>query len=218
MAFLKVASVEDMKRVAEAYVKNTTLNDDVKDPFWTPAVDVLVQACVGLLTQKPENGDIPYAKIDDVIGGHDALHYEACFANIDRLLQLTAVTYDPMNSPIQILDGAQVKKDASELDVIFENLRAYESKRQNCKLEDIKKPYCLEQWETFNIGPEKTRANILKKVAPVKLVWTPEMALKTPEIVALTDDKFKLEDYTRDNAEAKKKAVENYKSEAASWK
>ena len=62
MAFLKVASVEDMKRVAQAYVKNTILNDGVKDPFWTSAADVLVQACVGLLTEKPENGDITYAK------------------------------------------------------------------------------------------------------------------------------------------------------------
>ena len=80
MVFPKVASVEDMKRVTEAYVKNTTLNDGIKDPFWT-SVAVLVQACVGLLTEKPENGDIPYAKIDDVIGGKDAPHYEACFGN-----------------------------------------------------------------------------------------------------------------------------------------
>ena len=148
MVFPKVASVGDMKRVAEAYVKNTTLNDGIKDSFWT-SVAVLVQACVGLLTEKPENGDIPYARIDDVIGGKDAPHYEACFGNIDRLLRLAAVTYDPMNSPIQMMDGAQVKKDASDLDVIFENLRAYEAKRQNCKVEDIKKPYCLEQWETL---------------------------------------------------------------------
>ena len=28
---------------------------------------------------------------------------------------------------------------------------------------------------------------------------------------------FKLEDYMQDNAEAKKKAVESYKSEAAKW-
>lgn len=161
MVFQKVASVEDMKRAAEAYVKNTTLNDGIKDPFWT-SVAVLVQACVGLLTEKPENGDIPYARIDDVIGGKDVQHYEACLANIDRLFQLAAVTYDPMNSPIQMMDGAQVKKDASDLDVIFENLRVYEAKRQNCKVEDMKKPYCLEQWETFHIGPEKTRANILQ--------------------------------------------------------
>ena len=126
MVFPKVASVEDMKRVAEAYVKNTTLNDGIKDSFWT-SVAVLVQA----LSLK------------------DAPHYEACFGNIDRLLRLAAVTYDPMNSPIQMMDGAQVKKDASDLDVIFENLRAYEAKRQNCKVEDIKKPYCLEQWETL---------------------------------------------------------------------
>lgn len=162
MVFLKVASVEDMKRVAEAYVKNTTLNDGVKDPFWTSAADVLVQACVGLLTEKPENGDVPYAKIDDVIGGKDAPHYEACFTNIDRLLQLAAVTYNPQTSPIQMMDGAQVKQDASDLDVIFENLRVYEAKRQNCKVEDMKKPYCLEQWDTFHVGPKKTCANILK--------------------------------------------------------
>ena len=148
MVFPKVASVEDMKRVAEAYVKNTTLNDGIKDPFWT-SVAVLVQACVGLLTEKPEGSDVPYARIDDVIGGKDVQHYEAYFANIDRLFQLAAVTYDPVNSPIQMMDGVQVKKDASDLDVIFENLRAYEAKRQNCKVEDIKKPYCLEQWETF---------------------------------------------------------------------
>lgn len=161
MVFPKVASVEDMKRVAEAYVKNTTLNDGIKDPFWT-SVAVLVQACVGLLTEKPEGSDVPYARIDDVIGGKDVQHYEAYFANIDRLFQLAAVTYDPVNSPIQMMDGVQVKKDASDLDVIFENLRAYEAKRQNCKVEDIKKPYCLEQWETFHIGPEKIRANILQ--------------------------------------------------------
>lgn len=217
MAFLKVASVEDMKRVAEAYVKNTTLNDGVKDPFWTSAADVLVQACVGLLTEKPENGDITYAKIDDVIGGHDAPHYEACFGNIDYLLQLAAVTYDPMNSPIQMMDDAQVKKDASDLDVIFENLRVYETKRQNCKVEDMKKPYCLEQWDTFHVGPEKTCANILKTLAPVKLVWTPAKAVKNPQIVAFTDGKFNFEDYMQDNDEAKKKAIESYKSEAASW-
>lgn len=217
MAFLKVASVEDMKRVAEAYVKNTTLNDGVKDPFWTSAADVLVQACVGLLTEKPENGDITYAKIDDVIGGKDAPHYEACFGNIDYLLRLAAVTYDPMNSPIQMMDGAQVKKDASDLDVIFENLRVYEAKRQNCNVEDMKKPYCLEQWDTFHVGPQKTCTNILKAVAPVKLVWTPAKAIKVPQIVAFTDDKFNFEDYTHDNDEAKKKAIESYKSEAAKW-
>lgn len=81
MVFPKVASVEDMKRVAEAYVKNTTLNDGIKDPFWT-SVAVLVQACVGLLTEKPEGSDVPYARIDDVIGGKDVQHYEAYFANM----------------------------------------------------------------------------------------------------------------------------------------
>lgn len=57
MVFPKVASVEDMKRVAEAYVKNTTLNDGIKDPFWT-SVAVLVQACVGLLTENETDSDV----------------------------------------------------------------------------------------------------------------------------------------------------------------
>lgn len=81
----------------------------------------------------------------------------------------------------------------------------------------MKKPYCLEQWDTFHVGPEKTCANILKAVAPVKLVWTPVKTVKNPQTVVLTDEMFKLEDYMQDNAEAKKKAVESYKSEAASW-
>lgn len=100
-------------------------------------------------------------------------------------------------------------------DIILDNRRVYEAKRQNCKVEDMKKPYCLEQWDTFHVGPEKTCANILKAVAPVKLVWTPAKAIKVPQIVAFTDDKFNFEDYMQDNAEAKKKAVESYKSEAA---
>ena len=51
----------------------------------------------------------------------------------------------------------------------------------------------------------------------MKLVWTPVKAIKVPQIVAFTDDKFNFEDYTQDNNEAKKKAIESYKSEAAKW-
>ena len=43
------------------------------------------------------------------------------------------------------------------------------------------------------------------------------MDTKNPQTLVLTDEMFKLEDYMQDNVEAKKKAVESYKSEVANW-
>ena len=164
----------DIKKVVQAFIKNTNLDNNgsgSKDPFWDDSMNAFLCACIGLLTQKPEGSDIPYAKIDDVIGGKDAPHYEACFGNLCEFTRMANHAYNPQTSPIQLIEGASAGNTknntatGSDLAVIFENLRIYESKRQDCSPDEIVKPYCLKEWENFRIAPEKTSTTILMTTA-----------------------------------------------------
>lgn len=210
MVILNATDVTSIKNTAEAFIKNTNLySKDFKDPFWNDAADVLVCACVGILCEKPEGSNIPYAKIDEIIGGESAPHYESCFGNVENLLRLATITYNPQSSPIRIMDGAVVKENASELDVIFANLKAYELKTAS----DMKKPYCLWAWETFQIGSTKTIEKLLEVISgsAFKPVWVPEKVVKAPDAITMSDENFKQSLYTQDNEDAKNVAIDGYK-------
>lgn len=164
----------DIRKIIEAFMKNTDPTGGSgsanKDPFWDDSTRAFLCACVGFLVMKPEGSDVPYAQIEEITGG---TCFEACFANLCELTRMANRKWTP-NCGITIAEGASLgdgknnTANASELAAIFENLRAYEAKIQDCNLEDIEKPYCLREWENFRIAPEKTSTTILMTTA-VKL-------------------------------------------------
>lgn len=143
-----------------------TYNDTVKSiksnisSVEDKAEAMLLSAIDGLLTEKPNGEDrpyaIPYAMIPEVTGGN---LYRACATCIRALAELAGNSWDINNSDIRIYSGVNVSsKKLSELGVIFENLRAY------CEKKDIIKPDCLTAWDIFSILPENER-----KIAVFKL-------------------------------------------------
>lgn len=161
----------DIKKVVQAFIKNTDSTGGKgggnKDPFWDDAMNAFMCACIAFLTTCPEGSDIPYAKIEEVTGGNC---YEACFANLCELTRMANKKYEPgcgiaLGDGVRLGDGKNNTANASELAAIFENLRMYEAKRQDCDPDVMKKPYCLREWENFRIAPEKTSTTILMTTA-----------------------------------------------------
>ena len=58
------------------------------------------------------------------------------------------------------------------------------------------------------------RSEYSKVATDFKAIWIPQKAVAVPNIIALTDELFKLHMYTQDNAEAKNVAVEGYKRQS----
>ena len=160
----------DIKKIVQAFMKNTdpTGGKSNQDPFWDNAMNAFMCACIGFLTQRPEGEDIPYAQIPEITGG---LSYEPCFANLCELTRMANKRYDERVCNIRPLEGVKLgdgksnTANASELAMIFENIRAYECRRQECGPEELIKPYCLREWENFRIAPEKTSTTILMTAA-----------------------------------------------------
>lgn len=161
----------DIKKVVQAFIKNTDPSGGKgggsKDPFWDDSMSAFLCANIAFLTQKPEGYDKPYAQIPEITGG---LIYEPCFANLCELTRMANNRYNPATGPkmlpgTKLGDGKNNTANASELAVIFENIRAWECKRQDCSEEELIKPYCLREWENFRIAPEKTSTTILMTTA-----------------------------------------------------
>ena len=160
----------DIKKIVQAFMKNTDTSggkSGSKDPFWDDSMSAFLCANIGFLVSKPEGYDVPYAMIPEVTGG---LCYQACFANLCELTRMANKKWTP-TSGIEIAEGVALgdgknnTANASELAAIFENLRAFECKRQNCEPDEMEKPYCLREWENFKIAPEKTSTTILMTTA-----------------------------------------------------
>lgn len=159
----------DIKKVVQAFIKNTDASGGKggsKDPFWDDSMNAFLCAMVAFLTQCPKGDDRPYAKIPEVTGG---MVYEAIFENICELTRMANAKWTKdcgidLLPGVQLGDGKNNTAGASKLAAIFENLRHYEAKLQECDIEEIEKPYCLHEWETFKIAPEKTSTTILMTV------------------------------------------------------
>ena len=160
----------DIKKIVQAFMKNTDTSggkSGSKDPFWDDSMSAFLCSNIGLLVSKPEGYDVPYAMIPEVTGG---VCYQACFANLCELTRMANKKWTP-TSGIEIAEGVALgdgknnTANASELAAIFENLRAFECKRQNCDEDEMEKPYCLREWENFRIAPEKTSTTILMTTA-----------------------------------------------------
>lgn len=162
----------DIKKIVNAFMKNTDTTGGKgstnKDPFWDDAMSAFLCACIGFLVSKPEDSDIPYAQIPEVTGG---TCFEPCFPNLCELTRMAGKKWSKDTSGILLADGVVLgdgknnTANASDLAAIFENLRAYEAKRQKCSQDEIEKPYCLREWENFRIAPEKTSTTILMTTA-----------------------------------------------------
>lgn len=161
----------DIKKVVQAFIKNTNPDGGKgggsKDPFWDDSMNAFMCADIAFLTTCPEGYDVPYAQIPEITGG---VIYEPCFANLCELTRMANKKWD-ISSGIKPLpgvklgDGKNNTANASELAMIFENLRAWECQRQECDPEEMTKPYCLREWENFRIAPEKTSTTILMTTA-----------------------------------------------------
>lgn len=145
----------DIRKLVNAFIKNTNPDGDSgggggKDPFWDDAMNAFLCACVSLLVNY---GDDP-----EVMGGNT---YTPCFANLCELTRMA-------NRQSKNATKEQTKNNTasgSELNLIFENLRSIEAKRQGVDVEEMEKPYALREWENFKIAPEKTSTTILMTTA-----------------------------------------------------
>ena len=161
----------DIKKVVQAFIKNTDptggKGNANKDPFWDDAMNAFMCSGIAFLTQKPDGEDLPYAQIPEITGG---VAFEPCFANLCELTRMANNKWTPSSNikpmpGVKLGDGKNNTANASELAMIFENIRAYECARQNCSPEEMQKPYALREWENFRIAPEKTSTTILMTAA-----------------------------------------------------
>lgn len=161
----------DIKKVVQAFMANTSPDGGKgggsKDPFWDDSTSEFLCACIALLTTHPDGDDRPYGQIPEITGG---LLYEPCFANLCEFARMANKKWDASSGikPLanaRLGDGKNNTANASELALIFENLRAWECQRQDCDPDEMVKPYCLREWENFRIAPEKTSTTILMTTA-----------------------------------------------------
>ena len=118
-----------------------------------PNEKVLVYAISLFLTEYPKESDMPFAYIPCVTGG---LMFAPHERNLHFLIGLNNVKWTPrcgilLHPQARLGDGKNNIANVSQLAVIFENLRALESERQECDLEEIQKPLCLQVWDCFNL-------------------------------------------------------------------
>ena len=154
----------DIRKIVNSFVKNTAPPGDngggSKDPFWEDSMMMLLCSIIGLLCSKPEGEDRSYAEIPEVTGG---VCYKACFPNVCEMVRMSGKKWTPQCG-IKIAEGVQLPDQkaapaaASELGVMFENLRAYEAKKRgyDAPAELREKPYCLREWENIFGTPDKT--------------------------------------------------------------
>lgn len=186
----------DIKKAVQAFIVNTDptggKGGGQKDPFWDDAMNAFLCSMIAFLTQCPKGSDIPYGQIPDVTGGGI---YAPCFPT---LCELTRMANSPWSKDCGIAlmpgaklgDGKNNTANASKLAAIFENLRQYEAKLQNCDVDMIEKPYCLREWENFKIAPEKTSTTILMTVAVRLDPFNVEQVRKLMSTDTMQLDKF----------------------------
>lgn len=138
----------DIRKLVNAFIKNTDPNGGKsggggKDPFWDDAMNAFLCACIALLVNY---GDDP-----DIMGGKV---YTPCFANLCELTRMA--NRQSKNATKEMTKNNTAS--GSELNIIFENLRAKYPDEDN-------KPYALREWENFKIAPEKTSTTILMTTA-----------------------------------------------------
>lgn len=174
----------DVKKIVQAFIKSTSLDSKgsgSKDPFWDDCMNQFLCASISLLTSYPEKirneegewidnvNKTPYSLIPEVMGGYC---YTPVFANIVELLVMGAAKWTP-GCGVDPKEDVNVTKEktiagSSKLNVIFENLRKYESELQDCTVDFIEKPYCLREWENLKGTPDKTFSTVVTTIS-VKL-------------------------------------------------
>lgn len=164
----------DIRKTSNVLVKslNASYNNGegakgAQDPFWDDAMFALMSCLIALMVTKPKGSDIPYAQIPEIMGKK---LYMPVLSNISRLTRMANSKWDARTSAVVPYQGARVgdpqnaTANASELALIFENLRKYEAEKQGCTPEFIKEPFALKAWQDFKVAPEKTSTTILMTV------------------------------------------------------
>lgn len=160
----------DIKKLVQAFINNTDTTGNKyggnKDPFWDDSMNVFLCACIGFLVTKPKGMNCTYAQIPEITGG---MCYEACFSNLTELACMANSKWTPdcgirLYNNVKLGGGTNNTANVSKLAAIFENLRVWEAERQGLGPEEMdimQKPYCLCEWDSFRIAPEKTSTSIL---------------------------------------------------------
>lgn len=161
----------DIRRLTTTLVKalqpEAEQSNSSKDPFWDDAMFALMCGEIALLTTIPDGSDVPYAQIPEIMGGK---LYLPALSNIGELTRIANRKWDPRTSAVKPFKGAHAgdsqnnTANASELALIFENLRKWEAERQGCEPAYIEEPFALKQWNDFKIAPEKTSTTVLMTV------------------------------------------------------
>ncbi len=177
---LKYCKTEaDVKVVVDSFIESMDKTGGKgsanQDPFWNDSMNAYLCAVISLLALVPEGSDKPYGQMEEIMGEHVT---PASFSALTELTRLTNSKWsktcgiplgkDYKGEEIKLSDNKNNSATASTMAAIYENIRAYESKRQNKPMDMIDKPYTLREWENFRIAPEKTSTTILMTVA-VKL-------------------------------------------------
>lgn len=156
----------DVKKLVEAFIRNTDRlggKGGSKDPFWDDSMNLLLCSIVSLLAMVPEGENKPYAQMPEIMG--DVI-YAPTFTSVTEIVRIANKKWTP-NCGIsryhgsRLGDGKNNTANASMLAAIFENIRCYEAQKQDCEPHEIRKPYCLREWEGFCLAPEKTSTTIL---------------------------------------------------------
>ena len=126
-------SVADILTLVNTLIDGAFASPKPADPFWKTATVDLLCALIGVLTERTEGG-APYAQIPEVMGEHGT---------------------EPSPSLLTVSD--MLKMGAKERDLIFENVRNYETHRQQRDSKGIVAPHCLTAYDRFTGLPENVR-------------------------------------------------------------
>lgn len=107
------------------FIKNLDVFEGVqfkqRDIVNMAAVATLWEACENLLYKKPKTDERTFLAIPEISGGP---YFEPCTANMGHLLMMSFEKFE-CQGPIRLMEGVVLPKDATNLDALFANLRAY---------------------------------------------------------------------------------------------
>lgn len=163
-------SIKDVVNLADTICEETVDNTKA-DPFWCNAEKLLLQAIIGLMVFKPQDSKVPFCKMPEVMG--EAL-YPASLPAICDILKLSTLQWtSDCGIPLpKSLDGYKeeeefdqgdevhkryVLKGYNQLDVIFENVKEYNTEDEKFWFWDC--------WEKFRIVTEKTASAVYMSAA-----------------------------------------------------
>jgi type IV secretion system protein VirD4 len=163
-------SIKDVVNLADI-IREETSGNTKSDAFWCNAEKRLWQAIIGLMVFKPQGSKVPFCKMSEVMG--ETL-YPAALPTISDILKLSALQWtSDCGIPLpKSLDGYKeeeefdqgdkvykryVLKGYNQLDVIFENVKEYNTGDEKFWFWDC--------WEKFKIVTEKTASAVYMSAA-----------------------------------------------------